>query len=199
MRVVATAPRLQLANLVDVRAALAAEAAPAARSDAVAQLLDANAPTLLAALDADGETSSTQSVESGDLTLTMEYCLVELSRSAWWNDVLVRMPDWYAPRMRAGDLVPTAALAGKPVGVPVAMVLTRNVTVTGHWSEADRSAAASHTSFGPWHIGATELEYSATDATASLTIPGMQVVAVICSLLPALPPADDPALGPGAA
>jgi hypothetical protein len=198
MRLLATAPRLQLANIVDVDPILSADSAPADRSQEVAQLLDANAPTLIAALDGDGETSSTQSVESSDLTLSMEYCLVELSRSAWWNDVLVRMPGWYAPQMRAGDLVPTAALAGKPVGVPVAMVLTRNVTVTGHWSEADRSAAASHTSFGPWHIGATELEFSATDETASLTIPGMQVVAVICSLLPTLPPVDDPALPPPA-
>jgi hypothetical protein len=39
-----------------------------------------------------------------------------------------------------------------------------------------------------------EMTYEQSSETATLTIPGMQVVAVVCALLPPLAPADDPAL-----
>jgi hypothetical protein len=194
MRVVAKAPRMQLASLVDADALLASPEDQSAKSQAMAEMLDEQAPVLIAAIEGDGETSSTQAVESNDLTLSLEYCFVQISRDAWWNDVLVRMPGWYAPGLRAGDLVPSRGLAGQPVGVPVAMVLTRDVRVTGRWSDADRAAAASHTSFGPWQLSESESSFEEHEESATLTIHGTQVVAVVCSLLSAIPPADDPAL-----
>jgi hypothetical protein len=190
----AAVPRLQLASLVDARPVLASGRAPAIVSQEVVQLLEEKAPVLQAEIQGNGESATTQSVDSDDLTLTLDYCIVQLSRDAWWNDVLVRMPGWYAPGMQAGDIVPTRGLAGQPVGVPIAMVVTRNVQVSGHWSEADRSAAETHTSFGPWHIGETSLVTDQATSSASLSIPGMQVIAVICSLLPQMPPMSDPRL-----
>ena len=153
---------------------------------------------MVAAIEGEGETSSTQTVESDDLTLSLEYCFVDISRD-WWNDILIRMPSWYAPGLRAGDLVPSRGLAGQPLGVPIAMVLTRNVRVSGRWSETDRAAAASHTSFGPWQLSDVETSFEEHEESATLAIPGTQVVAVVCSLLSELPPADDPALPASAA
>jgi hypothetical protein len=194
LRVMTRAPLLQLTNLVDAESLLASGGDAAMKSQAVAQQLDEKVPVLEAALDGDGEAHSTQSVESDELTLSLDYCVVQLSRAPWWNDLLLRMPGWYIPGLRAGAFVPSSRLEGQPVGVPIAMVVTRNVQVTGRWSQADRTAAESHTSFGPWHIGETSLSFDQSEVQATLRIDGMQVIAVICSLLPAIPPADDPAL-----
>jgi hypothetical protein len=198
-RLMAAVPRLQLTSLVNAQAVLASGRDRAIVSQEVVQMLEEKAPVLQAEIEGNAESASTQTVESNDLTLTMEYCVVQLSRGAWWNDILVRMPGWYAPGMRAGDIVPSSRLRDVDVGVPIAMVVTRNVQVTGHWSESDRVAAKKHTSFGPWHIGDTSLEYDQSTATASLAIPGMQVIAVICSLLPQMPPVSDPKLAAEAA
>jgi hypothetical protein len=193
-RVLATAPRMALADLVEARPLLASRERPVMKAQAIARLIDHQAPVLMREIEQDGETVSTQSVESDELTLSLEYCFVEISRSAWWNDLLVKMPGWYVPGLQAGELVPGAALADQQVGVPVAMVLTRNVQVTGRWTEADRNAAASHSSLGPWHIGETDLSAAQSDETATLAITGMQLIAAVCRLLPKLPPANDPDL-----
>jgi hypothetical protein len=133
-------------------------------------------------------------VESHDLALSLEYCFVQVTRDAWWNDAILRMPHWYAPGCKAGAFSSGTSVGGLPLGLPIAMVLTRNVSVTGQWSESDRTAAESHTSFGPWSTHDSEMAYDESTETATLTIPGMQVVAVVCALLPPLAPSDDPTL-----
>ena len=197
--VLAMAPRLQLTSMIDAVPLLASTEAPAATSQAMAEMVAEQAPVLIANLDTDAETTSTQSVESSQLTLSLEYLYVDLARDSWWNDMLVRTDDWYAPGARAGEWVPTASGTDQPWGVPIAMVLTRNVQVSGQWSDVDRSARDSHTSFGPWQLGSSESSWDEHGETATLTIQGMQVVAVVCSLLGPLPPVDDPALPPAPA
>jgi hypothetical protein len=194
-RVLATAPRRQLlASLAANQGELAPGESAVVRSTALARLIEVQTPVLVAEIDDDSDATSTQSVESDELTLSMEYCFVQVSRQAWWNDAILRMPRWYAPGCAAGAFSSGDSVGGLPLGVPIAMVLTRNVSVTGHWTEADRSAAESHTSFGPWSMHDAEMAYEESTEAATLTIPGMQVVAVVCALLPPLAPADDPAL-----
>ena len=101
--VLAMAPRLQLTSMIDAVPLLASTEAPAATSQAVADLVAEQTPVLIANLDTDAETTSTQSVESSQLTLSLEYLYVDLSRDSWWNDMLVRTDDWYAPGARAGE------------------------------------------------------------------------------------------------
>ncbi|MDX6302406.1 MAG: hypothetical protein QOF53_3620 [Nocardioidaceae bacterium] len=194
-RVPTTAPRRQLlASLAANQRELAPGESAVVRSTALARLIEVQAPVLVAEIDDDSDATSTQSVESDELTLSMEYCFVQVSRQTWWNDAILRMPRWYAPGCAAGAFSSGDSVGGLPLGVPIAMVLTRNVSVTGHWTEADRSAAESHTSFGPWSMRDAEMAYEESTEMATLTIPGMQVVAVVCALLPPLAPADDPAL-----
>jgi hypothetical protein len=198
-QVLARAPRRQLvAALAEDQPGFAANENVMVRSQALAHLIRVETPVLVAEIDDDAETSSSQSVESHELNLSLEYCFVQVSREAWWNDAVLRMPRWYAPGCRSGAFSSGASVGGLPLGVPIAMVLTRNVSVTGQWSEADRSAAESHTSFGPWSMHDSAMSYEESTDTATLTIPGMQVVAVVCALLPQLAPADDPVLGPAA-
>jgi hypothetical protein len=193
-RIMASAPRRQFTDLVDAEPVLVTSADSAVKSQAMAKLIADRSPALIADLKRDSETTSTQRVESQNLTLSLEYCFVQISRDAWWNEVLVRLPGWCAPGLRAGDLVPGRQGTGLSVGVPIAMVVTRNVRVSGRWSEADRAAADSHTSFGPWEMSRSKMSFDKSQETATLEIPDTQVVAVVCSLLPSLPPADDPAL-----
>jgi hypothetical protein len=195
LQVLTTAPRRQLlASLAADEPLTAPGESAVVRSTALARLIEVQTPVLVAEIDDDADTSSTQSVESDELTLSLEYCFVQVSRQAWWNDAILRMPRWYAPGCPAGAFSSGDSVGGLPLGLPIAMVLTRNVSVAGRWSEADRSAAESHTSFGPWSMHDAEMTYEQSSETATLTIPGMQVVAVVCALLPPLAPADDPAL-----
>jgi hypothetical protein len=41
------------------------------------------------------------------------------------------------------------------------------------------------------------MQYDESNQSATLAIPGWQVVAVVCALLPPLAPADDPSLAAG--
>jgi hypothetical protein len=198
VRVLATASRRQLvAALGQDQPAFARLEDVRFRSTALARLVELEAPVLVQEIDDDTETSSTQSVESHQLTLSLEYCFVQISRDAWWNDGILRMPRWYAPGCRAGAFT-AGAPGGPPLGVPIALVLTRDVSVTGRWSESDRTAATSHTSFGPWSTRESTLAYDEQTRTATLRMPHCQVVAVVCALLPPLAPADDPTSGPAA-
>lgn len=195
VQVLATAPRRQLmAALAVEQPFLARGENVLVRSQALAHLIEVETPARVAEIDGDFETTSTQSVESHDLTLTLDYCFVQVSRDEWWNDAVLRMPRWYAPGSKAGAFSSSSQVEGLPLGVPIAMVVTRNVSVKGTWSAADRSAAESHTSFGPWSTHDSAMAYDASTETATLDIPGMQVVAVVCAVLPPLAPADDPTL-----
>jgi len=136
--------------------------------------------------------AQTQDVQASSLTLSLDYLLVELSRESWWTDALVTASGWYVPLQPAGSLCPGAQHAGQSVGVPVRLVLTGNVTVSGTWTDEDRTAASGSTHFGVWSLDGHEWNQD----TQTLTIRGMQAIACIYSLLPALPPADDPALVP---
>jgi len=46
-------------------------------------------------------------------------------------------------------------------------------------------------------ITPSTMEYDESNQSATLAIPGWQVVAVVCALLPPLAPADDPSLAAG--
>ncbi|WP_375430647.1 hypothetical protein [uncultured Friedmanniella sp.] len=194
VRVLAAGSRRQLVAALAQDNSVIAGDGDLAVSQALAHLIRAQSPAVVAEIDDDRETTSTQSMETNELTLSLEYCFVQISRDGWWNDAVLRMPRWYAPGQKAGEFSSGTAVGGLPLGVPIAMVLTRNVSVSGRWTESDRTAAESHTSLGPWSMQDSQMAYDASSETATLTMPSMQVVAVVCAVLPALPPSDDPSL-----
>ena len=134
--------------------------------------------------------AQSQDVSASSLTLSLDYQLVALSRAAWWSDALVTAAGWYLPLQTAGSLCPGAEHAGQSVGIPVRLVVTSNVTVSGTWTDDDRTAASTSTHFGVWSLDGHQWN----EQTQTLSIPGMQAIACIYSLLPSLPPADDPGL-----
>ncbi|HLI06207.1 MAG TPA: peptidoglycan-binding domain-containing protein [Ktedonobacteraceae bacterium] len=134
--------------------------------------------------------ASIQTVQAERLSVSFEYCLVTLSRS-WWNELFVATKGWYIPTYGAGDLA--AGLAdgsgGQCPAVPTALFLVRNVSISGSWSDQDRVAIPNAASFGPISLIGRSI-----DSSLTISIPGMQIIGWMASILPVLPPASDPNL-----
>lgn len=135
--------------------------------------------------------SSTQMVEAEHISVSFDYCLVKLSR-AWWNELFVAIKGWYIPTYGAGNLAAGSVdgSGGQCPTIPSAMFLVRNVSISGSWSEQDRTVLPSAASFGPISLIGRSI-----DSNLTITIPGMQIVGWMADILPALPPLSDPNLG----
>lgn len=108
----------------------------------------------------------------------------------WWSAAFLADTGWYIPGMTRGALLPQPAADSDDLayGRPVALIVVRNLAVTGNWTN---ESAASVGSMGPFSlIGATAC--ANTNGTMTFARPGMQVIALLCSRLPVLPPADTP-------
>ncbi len=136
------------------------------------------------------------SVSSSSLSINLSYLFVELSRTPWWNELLITLNDWYVPGQQRATFVADAT-DSQSIGVPVALVLTNNVQIQGTWSQSDLSAISSNTHIGPWALSGYQMTSTNSLGQATLTLPGMQMIACIYRLLPPLPPVNDPTL-PGA-
>jgi hypothetical protein len=134
--------------------------------------------------------SSMQTVEAEHLSVSFDYCLVMLSRP-WWDGLFVATKGWYIPTYRAGDLSMGAVdgSGGQCPAIPSAMFLVRNVTISGSWSEQDRTVIPNAASFGPISLIGRSI-----DSSLTITIPGMQLVGWMVDALPVLPPMSDPDL-----
>jgi hypothetical protein len=139
---------------------------------------------------------------SSTITLHLEHQYVTLAYLAagvsWWDGVFLADQGWYIPGLPRGALLPlpsgnaTAADDGLVYGMPVAMVIVRNLRISGHWSDEAKAALNSPGGvLGPFSLhGATQNIES--DGSVTYSHDGMQVVAMFCSKLPVLPPVDTP-------
>jgi hypothetical protein len=115
-----------------------------------------------------------------------------------WNGVFVANPDWCVPGMTKGGLLPSPAIAvadGQPLlayGLPIALIMVRNLNVSVKWSGQEQVAlGASGGYIGPFSLaGATAA--NGPDGSWSYSQPGMQVIALLCTRMPVLPPKDAP-------
>ena len=134
--------------------------------------------------------SSTQVVEAEHINMSFEYCLVKLSRT-WWDELFVATKGWYIPTYGTGDLAVGSldGSGGQCPAIPTAMFLVRNVTISGSWSEQDRTVIPNAASFGPISLIGRSI-----DSSLTISIPGMQIVGWMTDILPVLPPMSDPNL-----
>jgi hypothetical protein len=137
--------------------------------------------------------ATTSSVATDSLKLHVKYQVVSLSRAPWWNEFLMLLNDWYVPGLNRASMIEESD-AEKVIGVPIALILTSDVSVEANWSEADRTAATSSTHFGPWALNSAQFSSTSNTQVATLAIPGIQAIACIYRQLPALPPQADPNL-----
>jgi hypothetical protein len=126
---------------------------------------------------------------SDGFSVSFEYCLVTIARP-WVSSTFLTQPGWHVP----GEATASWAL-GKYDSVtqrfgylPAKMLVVRNLKITARWSQEDLSRIqGSAAAIGPFSL----LNYQFNSGT--LSVPGMQIVAWLCQVMPVLPPASDPA------
>jgi hypothetical protein len=178
-----------------------AQAAPAmVRLDATLaqELVHVNVSDLV-----DQPAVSTATTSDSSLHVHFEYVVLSITRllagRPWWHPEFVEEPAWFVPGMKRGALVPETTDPAYGHCLPQSLLLVRNVSLTGVWSdEAKATMNESVHYFGPFLMSPSDQTQTTTDAQSAeqTTVLGLgvQVIGELCSKLPALPPMDDPAL-----
>lgn len=147
---------------------------------------------------------STATTSDSSLHVHFEYIVLSITRllsgRPWWHPEFLEEPSWFVPGMKRGALVPETEDPGYGRCLPQSLLLVRNVSLTGIWS--DEAKAAMNESvhyFGPFLMSPANKQITTTtdaQSTEQTTVIGLgvQVIGELCSKLPALPPMDDPAL-----
>jgi hypothetical protein len=137
------------------------------------------------------------------ITVHLEHQCVTLgyysSGQSWWNGVFIANTAWYVPGMSRGGLLPSPDPTNDQIryGLPMALIVVRNLKVSGVWS-AQATAALSSTggTLGPLSLFGAAVTHEADGMTVTYSHDGMQVIALLCSDLPVLPPVDAPVASP---
>jgi hypothetical protein len=134
-------------------------------------------------------------VTSSSLKLTMSCQQVTIRRD-WMNALLLQLGNWSIDGVPAGTLS-TGATDSSNKGpfalLPVSFIVVRDVSISGTWSSDDASfatqasTAGNAVAFGPLTLANAASSQSTFDG-ATLTVPGMQIVAWSCHPMPKLPP-----------
>ena len=137
----------------------------------------------------------TKPISSSSLQLTMQVMRVNIIRE-WLNPLLFHLGGWSLDGILAGSISSgnSAANEGFFPLLPVSLLVVRNVSITGTWSADDKTYAQQASTpgdavaFGPLTLSTAGSTQSKFDG-ATLTVPGMQVVAWYCMPVPKMPPA----------
>lgn len=114
-----------------------------------------------------------------------------------WDGVFLADPNWCVPGMPRGGLLPAPNIAvpegQAPLvyGLPTSIVVVKNLNISVQWSGQDQQALSGNGFIGPFSL-AGGLPPTDSNGTWTYSRPGMQVIALLCSHLPVLPPADAP-------
>jgi hypothetical protein len=134
-------------------------------------------------------------VTSSSLNLTMSCQRVTIRRD-WMNPLVLQLGDWSIDGVPAGTLstgTTDSTNTGPFALVPLSFIVVRDVSISGTWSADDKSFAMQASSpgnvvaFGPLTLANAAASQSTFDG-ATLTVPGMQIVAWNCHPTPKLPP-----------
>lgn len=126
---------------------------------------------------------------SKNFSISFRYAQVTINRP-WLKLALLTTRNWYIPGTPA-DAYATGATtgdAGMFSLLPTSFIVIRNLKITASWSAEDRANASKAAAFGPFST------QGSTFTNDTLEIPGLQVIAWLSRLMPALPPLKDPAI-----
>jgi hypothetical protein len=141
---------------------------------------------------------------TSSMTVSFQYMSVTIGYMAAgipvWNGVLLADANWCVPEMPKGALLPAPDPSLQQdhgplsYGLPISLIVVKDLTISVKWSGQDKAALGGSGGFiGPFSLaGVTPA--SQPDGSWNYTQPGMQVVALLCSHLPVLPPQDAPDL-----
>ena len=142
--------------------------------------------------------TQTTDASSAAVTIHLEHQCVALGYFAggqpWWDGVFLADPGWFVPGMPRGGLLPDPTPdSDEAYGLPISLVVVQNLKITGQWSaQASAALSAPGGTVGPLSLFGAVATTAADGVTITYAHDGMQVVALICSALPVLPPANTP-------
>ena len=133
-----------------------------------------------------GAITPTQPAEAEKVTVTFDYCLVQIRRP-WYTPAFVNNASWYVPGTPKGAMTVTGT-AGSMSFLPIALVGIRNLSIEANWSATDVRNASIATGFGPFKINSNVVN-------STLAHAGLQVIGWLLQAMPQLPPNDPPVSG----
>lgn len=148
---------------------------------------------------------SVVTTQDTSLHVHFEFTTVAITRrdalgKLWWHPDLLQEKSWYVPGMAAGALVAPTDDPGYGWCVPQSLLLVRNVTLTGVFSQEAQATMGTGLHYvGPFLMGPPQTVSTEAGQVQQTTVlgTGIQVIGELCSPLPVLPPMSDPQL-PGA-
>ena len=125
--------------------------------------------------------SPTKPVNTNKVSISFEYCVVNIHRP-WFSEVLSNInKSWYIPGMAKGEL--NDPKIGGLSHLPIAFVAVKNLNIQANWKNADKKDLAKATSFGPFDINNHDL-----NKKGSISHDGIQVIGWMLQKMPILPP-----------
>ncbi len=121
----------------------------------------------------------TEKTKTNSVTVTFDYCLVDVSRP-WLFDVFLNSGNWGVPGTDKGALTQVGT-AGAMAELPIGVVVIRNLVITANWDADDVANSDEATAFGPFKIDGGVVD-------GSIRHQSIQTIGWILQQLPALPP-----------
>jgi hypothetical protein len=128
------------------------------------------------------------------LGASFRYLRVNIER-AWLNPLLFRLSGWSLGGIPVGTFSNGSSETNPGVFplLPIGFVAVRDLKISGKWTDADKATAKTATSgsvsaaFGPFTLATSGTVHADFDGS-TLTVPGIQIIAWVCTLMPLLPP-----------
>jgi hypothetical protein len=133
------------------------------------------------------QNATPQPTQSDGLSMSFDYCIVRLDRP-WLSMDFLGSPGWYVTGVPAAGLSNGSDLSGTYpfCAIPTALVAIKSLTVSANWSGGDKTAAQSAVAVGVFSLAGSQFDGQ------TLSCPGIQIVAWVCTPTPLLPPNSPP-------
>jgi hypothetical protein len=115
--------------------------------------------------------------------ISFQFCRVSLDRP-WLKLALLKTRNWWMFGTPAGEYSTGRADANPGMFplLPTSFIAIRNLRITANWSPDDKQSMNRAASFGFFDLR------GAAVSSNSITMPGMQLIGTVCTLMPLLPP-----------
>ena len=143
---------------------------------------------------------------SGGVSIKYDYQIADFDRD-WMSNTLFTLPNWSIGSFNKNSISTgtndeKAQAASRLPLIPTSMLLVREVEISAGFTQQEMDHTTSHTSggghvgYGPFSVGAKYSEdtedgtFGYEFANGKLKIHGAQIIAYICTIVPACPPMD---------